>query len=58
MVERNKNDELEQMNKSAEKRMLNKRKGQIQMYLMQRRNLFANQNWEQMEQSHKPQKDK
>ena len=58
MAERNKNDELEQMKKSTEKRRLNKRKSQIQIYLMQRRNLFANPNGEQMKQNHKPQEDK
>ena len=58
MVERNRNEDLEQMKKSAEKRKLSKRKNQIQMVLMQRRNLFANQNGEQMEQNHKPQEDK
>ena len=58
MAERNRNEYLEKMKRSAEKRKLSKRKNQIQMVLMQRRNLFANQNGEQMEQNHKPQEDK
>ena len=56
MEERNENEELNQMKYSAEKRRQNLRKNKIQMILMQRRNLFAKSNGEQMDQNHKPRK--
>ena len=55
MAERNENEDLNQMKNSAEKRRQNSRKNKIQRILMQRRNLFAKSNGEQMDQNHKPQ---
>ena len=55
MAERNENEDLNQMKNSAEKRRQNSRKNKIQRIPMQRRNLFAKSNGEQMDQNHKPQ---
>ena len=58
MAERNRNEYLEKMKRSAEKRKLSKRKNQIQMVLMQRRNLFANQKWNKWNKTISPRKTK
>ena len=56
MAER-RNDEVQQLKMSAEKRKINKKKENIQMILMQKRNLFANQIGEKVEQNNKPQEE-
>ena len=52
MAEKNENEDLNQMKYSAEKRRQNLRKNKIQMMLMQRRNIFAKSNGEQMDKNH------
>ena len=56
MAERRIN-EVQQLKMSAEKRKINKKKQNIQMILMQKRNLFANQIGEKVEQNNKPQEE-
>lgn len=53
MAESNINEYLNQMKLSAEKRRQTKRKHLIQEHLMQRRNLFANQDMKQLDQIQK-----
>ena len=53
MAESNINEDQNQLKLSAEKRIQTKRKNQIQDHLMQRRNLFANQDMKQLVQNQK-----
>ena len=53
MAESNINEDQNQLKLSAEKRRQTKRKHQIQDHLMQRRNLFANQDMKQLVQNQK-----
>ena len=50
-------EEIQQLKRSAKKRKINRKKQNIQMILMQKRNLFANQIGEKVEQNNKPQED-
>ena len=53
MAESNINEDQNQLKLSTEKRRQTKRKHQIPYHLMQRRNLFANQDMKQLEQIQK-----